>query len=1052
MENVFSVPELLHHIQLWLSKTDLANCILVSKAFQKTFTPLLWHTISLKTLVQHRRFTENPEVQHALARNMVHIRVIQIQSCKSLEPFLMADISQLKHLHTLEFPWPARADTDYRGFLKRQRLTITPDGTPIYVNATPAPDSIGNPPIDSTLLGPVDWMDMKSVFLIYYQKMELHSHLQRCEREVIQQFKQEYHTWVVENFQKYHQLAEQYMAESLQAGEAGYPVLGTTANGAAAATAAAETTKQWIGMLLWEITHYIRLVDSFLIMPLSIRPTTLEQELLDWFRRLKEQKKTLLDITEVLEERYSAATRIRTRQDQIVEQQASPKDKSAQRKPLNTSEQLYRLHSTLKTQWEEIPQNTCVIQSRLRMLRDPTSLSSSQVVDGFGIFPHQSRLQCEQQTESQRLRDEVENMLLRLQGGNNNGQGKLIVRKQVPRDDLDLFLDQIYIFIRSLAQDERSAVIDRIQQQVSLTSTEPPSSPDRRRPPASTVPKPLPWDYDTDQDRNHLVQFLHHAPKITAFHSARPLTWDCGLYQALSTRLKTFSEMTSISIYTQELDQHWCSGNLEHLLDACSPQLEALRIAGPQTFRAEVLAQNVGALQSSQNCSQAKKMRQIETSRTSLRRLALEGDCKHYFRPSFLNRCPELKSLSLSDCQDSLVEDISRWIQSCCPLLEELAISKVTEPRAAGALDAILGACVGLSSSTDLRSCTVPLLKKGNVYVNSQAGQTTNLKSLLVFGYQFAEHDPAIDAICQHGRKGLRYFALKSCEGLWTRRQLDLATHEMKIIEGDPPQIYRVLEALGPQLEYLDLLHYGGVPLRSPAYSRFEATDFAKYAYANNNFNSGNGHHDDNSSDNSNGSASTGNRSMTKDQCGNGQRLIWVFIPTLKVLRICIGGFYRPTLDNRHSTTIYPFNPRIKDPIMSRDIEIRVCQILGSFSALEELHLGLDEADGPYCIGDPSMMFQNTSLALSLDHGLWAMSGLKQLKVLKVTRMDHRIGLEEIQWMCEHWPRLDIVHGLLRQMSTKESIGLQERWEQQKAENERIVKWLKANKPFLRYT
>ncbi|KAK3810859.1 MAG: hypothetical protein J3Q66DRAFT_350384 [Benniella sp.] len=51
-------------------------------------------------------------------------------------------------------------------------------------------------------------------------------------------------------------------------------------------------------------------------------------------------------------------------------------------------------------------------------------------------------------------------------------------------------------------------------------------------------------------------------------------------------------------------------------------------------------------------------------------------------------------------------------------------------------------------------------------------------------------------------------------------------------------------------------------------------------------------------------------------------------------------------------------------------------------------------------------------LEMSLESGLWMLSGLKSLKELGVIRMKSRIGVEEVQWMVKHWPKLRVICGL----------------------------------------
>lgn len=55
---------------------------------------------------------------------------------------------------------------------------------------------------------------------------------------------------------------------------------------------------------------------------------------------------------------------------------------------------------------------------------------------------------------------------------------------------------------------------------------------------------------------------------------------------------------------------------------------------------------------------------------------------------------------------------------------------------------------------------------------------------------------------------------------------------------------------------------------------------------------------------------------------------------------------------------------------------------------------------------------QYSCLSLSLDAVLGHLAGLKNLEVLGVEHMSHRIRLSEVQWMVKHWPKLRRIDGL----------------------------------------
>ncbi|KAG0278764.1 hypothetical protein BGZ95_003208 [Linnemannia exigua] len=55
---------------------------------------------------------------------------------------------------------------------------------------------------------------------------------------------------------------------------------------------------------------------------------------------------------------------------------------------------------------------------------------------------------------------------------------------------------------------------------------------------------------------------------------------------------------------------------------------------------------------------------------------------------------------------------------------------------------------------------------------------------------------------------------------------------------------------------------------------------------------------------------------------------------------------------------------------------------------------------------------QHQCLELTLESGLDELSGLNELEELHVFRMAHRIGIEEVRWMVEQWPKLRAIRGL----------------------------------------
>ncbi|KAG0001126.1 hypothetical protein BGZ79_005065 [Entomortierella chlamydospora] len=105
------------------------------------------------TEAQHRRFTENPEVRAALQRNGKYIRVIQVETCKSLAPFLNVDADLLKNIHTLQLPYSIGHDEGYPGIT----YSDTTQTTKRLETKSVVPWRIS------------DWLQEKEVFLMYHE-------------------------------------------------------------------------------------------------------------------------------------------------------------------------------------------------------------------------------------------------------------------------------------------------------------------------------------------------------------------------------------------------------------------------------------------------------------------------------------------------------------------------------------------------------------------------------------------------------------------------------------------------------------------------------------------------------------------------------------------------------------------------------------------------------------------------------------------------------------------------------------------------------------------
>ncbi|KAF9309497.1 hypothetical protein BG003_009696 [Podila horticola] len=113
----------------------------------------------------------------------------------------------------------------------------------------------------------------------------------------------------------------------------------------------------------------------------------------------------------------------------------------------------------------------------------------------------------------------------------------------------------------------------------------------------------------------------------------------------------------------------------------------------------------------------------------------------------------------------------------------------------------------------------------------------------------------------------------------------------------------------------------------------------------------------------------------------------------------------------------------------SRDMQRQVLRRLARQTKLREFQLG------PNCEDEGALdpRFHWYSLELSLDSGLEELVALKEIKVLSVSLTNHRVGIRELEWMVENWPRLETVHGLVRDASSESE--------------QEVMVWLDANRP-----
>ncbi|KAG0341621.1 hypothetical protein BG004_005970 [Podila humilis] len=110
----------------------------------------------------------------------------------------------------------------------------------------------------------------------------------------------------------------------------------------------------------------------------------------------------------------------------------------------------------------------------------------------------------------------------------------------------------------------------------------------------------------------------------------------------------------------------------------------------------------------------------------------------------------------------------------------------------------------------------------------------------------------------------------------------------------------------------------------------------------------------------------------------------------------------------------------------SRKIQRRCYEQLGNLKQLQVLTLSHADKDGSYPLDLENSIvkmtdgreisldreFQLTCLEMTVESGLDLLAGLKELRELDITKMAHRIGVAELEWMQANWPRLEKLTGL----------------------------------------
>ncbi|KAG0272175.1 hypothetical protein BGZ95_012085 [Linnemannia exigua] len=376
----------------------------------------------------------------------------------------------------------------------------------------------------------------------------------------------------------------------------------------------------------------------------------------------------------------------------------------------------------------------------------------------------------------------------------------------------------------------------------------------------------------------------------------------------------------------------------------------------------------------------------------------------------FLSRCPNLRSFALGSCPPTIWFEIARILQAHCPRLEDLAIAygrqlpTVHLDKCDPALAALLFACSHPNMDDTFGQDDVTITEE-------PIEPAMGLKRLRLDALVLTPKSQALRMLLDYHSGSLTHLAIMDC------RNLQMKTNRFTLLK-----ILRSFE----QLEEVHLLPSGEMEY------------------------------------------------VEEDHIFDGQALIdsitlptqytsatatWACAKSLRVLRMMIGGLGR-TPSSPLITTVNNSNAMDTTADGHLDLQRKIYRFLGSLTALEELSLGFGPEDNSIFTLLQHQGRQNNCLEFSLDSGVELLGGLKSLRVLNVARMNHKIGLAEVQWMCSAWPRLHLMEGLLKiksmeqWMSTTNDaiVGWSDNLREDRRRESEILHWLKEHRPQFRFT
>ncbi|KAK3836422.1 MAG: hypothetical protein JOS17DRAFT_734167 [Linnemannia elongata] len=165
----------------------------------------------------------------------------------------------------------------------------------------------------------------------------------------------------------------------------------------------------------------------------------------------------------------------------------------------------------------------------------------------------------------------------------------------------------------------------------------------------------------------------------------------------------------------------------------------------------------------------------------------------------------------------------------------------------------------------------------------------------------------------------------------------------------------------------------------------------------------------------------------------------WPCESSLRVLRARIGGI------SRAASTPSPGASQDRSTVQEQFHQYQIYTRLARFTHLERLELGTQGVRNSKYDGNNTSPYQEVKdnrgyhvdcLTMTLEGGLRILEGLKEMREVNVASMATRIGVQEVHWMTESWPRLEAVKGLKDHYRSTLEDG--------------AARWLLANHPHIR--